>query len=379
MYFNFEDRNFDTPTVKSAVSWREQILVSMFVHVLVALCVLLVPQLDFFREMADRRAERLEELARERAALADESADQLAMIQPPNDNTFVFVAPRVDREANEAPRADAVASDKDRSAESPDRTFDSNSRLPIAEGNSFRFVERDLPDEPVDPLVPLELEDESENVQGGDQVGDDEREATRLADATAGDGEFQELLDVLSDEPGERPDDVPGLGNLAESLLRTPGTGPGDPDDPAGRPYIVADGLLSQASRAINRSLRWESFHNLSGDTGRFGPDLQFDTKGVEFGPWVRRFTAQVYRNWFWPYRVITDSGHVVLTFTVYRNGSLIGVQVMKPSLASFNRSAANALNMSNPTVPLPPEYPEDELFITATFYYNEAPSPPLR
>ena len=33
MYFDFEGRNFETPTVESAISWREQLLVSLFGHV----------------------------------------------------------------------------------------------------------------------------------------------------------------------------------------------------------------------------------------------------------------------------------------------------------------------------------------------------------
>ena len=33
------------------------------------------------------------------------------------------------------------------------------------------------------------------------------------------------------------------------------------------------------------------------------GATIQFDTKGVEFGPWLRRFVAQVRRNWFVPLR----------------------------------------------------------------------------
>ncbi len=372
MYFDFEGRNVDTPTVESAVSWREQVLVSLFVHVLAVLLVLFAPRLEFFRELAERRAERIAELTRERAALAAEAADQLALAQPSRDNTFVFIAPRVDREADEAPRENAPLSDQDRIAQSPERVFDSDSRLPIAEGNSSRFVESDLPDEPVDPQAPLELENEPEDGQRGDELGKDEGDETQLADATAGDGETSEVVDDLSDDPGTRADGS-GLAGIPESLLKTPGTGPGDPDDPDRRPNIVADGLLGKTSRALNRSIRRESFANLSGDSGHFG-DLQFDSKGVEFGPWVRRFKAQVYRNWFWPYRVITDHGHVVLTFIVHKNGSLTGVQVMKQSLPSFNRSASNALNMSNPTVPLPDEYPEAEMRVTATFYFNEVP-----
>jgi hypothetical protein len=28
----------------------------------------------------------------------------------------------------------------------------------------------------------------------------------------------------------------------------------------------------------------------------------------------------------------------------------------------------------SDPTTPLPPEYPDDKAFFTVTFYYNESP-----
>ena len=373
MYFDFEGRNFGTPTVESAISWREQILVSVFAHVVVVLIVLFAPSLEFFRAMEERRAERLAELAQERAALEKEGADQLAMVQP-SDDTFVFIAPRLDREAEEAPRDDAPASDKDRIAQSPERTFDPDNQLPIAEGNSSRFVESDIPDEPADPLAPLELEEESDDGEQGDELGEDESSERRLADASTGDGESAAVVDEPSDDPGTRPDDASGRAPIAESLLKNPGEGPGDPDDPDQRPDIVADGLLGRTSRTLNRAFRRDSFHNLDGDTGRFGPELQFDSKGVEFGPWVRRFKAQVYRNWFVPYRVITDHGNVALTFTVHRDGALTGVHVVKRSLPSFNRSAANALNMSNPTVKLPDEYPEDELVITATFYFNELP-----
>jgi hypothetical protein len=40
----------------------------------------------------------------------------------------------------------------------------------------------------------------------------------------------------------------------------------------------------------------------------------------------------------------------------------------------AFNNAAANAILTSNPTEPLPPEYPADKAFFTVTFYYNEEP-----
>ena len=301
MYFDFEGRNVDTPTVESAVSWREQVLVSLFVHVLAVLLVLFAPRLEFFRELAERRAERIAELTRERAALAAEAADQLALAQPSRDNTFVFIAPRVDREADEAPRDNAPLSDQDRIAQSPERVFDSDSRLPIAEGNSSRFVESDLPDEPVDPQAPLELENEPEDGQRGDELGKDEGDETQLADATAGDGETSEVVDDLSDDPGTRADGS-GLAGIPESLLKTPGTGPGDPDDPDRRPNIVADGLSRQdASRSsIERSLQRRVVRKSSAatpDTVRPGYPVRLQGRRLWFvDPSVS--SAQIYRNW---------------------------------------------------------------------------------
>jgi len=48
---------------------------------------------------------------------------------------------------------------------------------------------------------------------------------------------------------------------------------------------------------------------------------------------------------------------------------------VLQPSaIDSFNRSASNALTLSNPTQPLPVDYPDQQAFFTVTFYFNEAP-----
>ena len=57
------------------------------------------------------------------------------------------------------------------------------------------------------------------------------------------------------------------------------------------------------------------------GGGGQFGPEIQFDTKGVEFGPWIRRFIAQVKRNWLIPYAAMSMKGHVVITFNVHKDG----------------------------------------------------------
>ena len=134
-------------------------------------------------------------------------------------------------------------------------------------------------------------------------------------------------------------------------------------------------GSLGDALRNLQKYVQNESFNNQKGQTQEFGP-LQFDTKGVEFGPWIRRFVSQVRRNWFVPMAAMSMRGRVVITFYVHRNGALTDVTVIRPSeIESFNTAAVNALLASNPTTPLPPEYPDDKAFFTVTFYYNESPA----
>ncbi len=108
---------------------------------------------------------------------------------------------------------------------------------------------------------------------------------------------------------------------------------------------------------------------------GQFGDTLQFDTKGVEFSPWVRRFLAQVRRNWLVPQAAMSLRGRVSVSFNVHKDGTITEIVVVGPSkIEDFNRSSLNAITASSPVQPLPAEYPDEKALITITFYYNETP-----
>jgi TonB family protein len=67
--------------------------------------------------------------------------------------------------------------------------------------------------------------------------------------------------------------------------------------------------------------------------------------------------------------------GHSVITFNVHRDGAITDISVLGPSTVdAFNNAAVGALSGSNPTQPLPPDYPSDKAFFTVTFFYNETP-----
>jgi TonB family protein len=254
------------------------------------------------------------------------------VVQPPpqqrpreDQPRFVFVQPRVELPASRQPER-VEMSDLDRSARSPEKAAPKlENPLPMARGNSTERTEA-APEEkmkgqgpapqPAPPAPPVETP------SAVDQ---------RQADA------------ALMQKP----------------QLQQP---------PAG-------GQLGDALRNLQKYVQNESFSNQKGQQQEFGP-LQFDTKGVEFGPWIRRFVSQVKRNWFVPMAAMTMRGRVVITFFVHKNGALTDVTVIRPSeIESFNTAAVNALLASNPTTPLPPEYPDEKAFFTVTFFYNESPT----
>ena len=103
--------------------------------------------------------------------------------------------------------------------------------------------------------------------------------------------------------------------------------------------------------------------------------EIWFDSKGVEFRPWLQTFIAQLKRNWLIPMAVMTLKGHVVVTFVVQRDGEISDISVPEPSkVPTFDQSAIGALVALNRTPPLPADYPGDRCQFTVRFNYNETP-----
>ena len=242
--------------------------------------------------------------------------------QPENQPTFVFVQPRTEMPPTKQPERFEM-SDLDRSARTPEKTPALQNPLPMARGNSTERTEA-APEEKM-----------------------------------RGEGPAPQP------SPPAPPVETPSVADQRQAdmaMMQRPEVQP-----PAG-------GSLGESLKNLQKYVQKESFNNQKGQAQEFGP-LQFDTKGVEFGPWIRRFVSQVRRNWFVPMAAMSMRGRVVITFNVHRNGSLTDVTVIRPSeIDSFNTAAVNALLASNPTTPLPPEYPDDKAFFTVTFYYNDQP-----
>ncbi len=316
MYFDFEDYRPDIARVERAISWREGLLLSIILHLMMVIAVLMAP--DW-----------LVSVTRTPRAVAEDAT-------PPRESPrFVFVQPRIDTPAPKPP-VRGEASDQDRLARQLERSKTPTNPLPFSRGDTFERVERD--------------ENQAARGRGPD--------ATPQPEATAGSDQASALPAV--------PDST--------SAMRLPPQSTSTQSRSAER-TSAGGGRLGDALRNLGRYVQPDQFNNVQGDSGTFGPAIQFDTKGVEFGPWIRRFVAQVKRNWLIPYAAMTMRGRVVVTFNVHKDGAITDLNVVGPSpVDAFNNAAYGALVSSNPTQPLPPEYPTDQAFFTVTFFYNEQP-----
>jgi TonB family protein len=323
MYFEFEEYKPDITPVGSVISWREGVLLSIIVHLAGVILVLTSPQI-----FEVNRA----------AILARQAAIDAAQQQPPE--RFVFVQPEVDLKALKPPER-AEPSDQDRERRSVERAKDPNP-LPFSRGNTRERVEQ--------------MDKETARGQGptpDPAAGQQAQAQPEAPPATASQNQLP-LPDAQAALQLPAPKASPQLGANGQRPL--------------------SGGSLGDALRNLQRYVQKDQFENSQGG-GAFGPAIQFDTKGVEFGPWIRRFVAQVKRNWLIPYAAMTSQGHVVVTFNVHKDGSITDLQVVGPSsVGAFNSAAFGALATSNPTSPLPPEYPSEKAFFTVTFFYNEEP-----
>jgi TonB family protein len=313
MYFNFEDYRPDTPTLPRSLTRLEVCLLTIVVYLSIVIVMLIWPQLPFVKAWEAERQQ----------ALAKEQEQQL---QRQRENPrFVFVAPRVDLQARKPPER-AELSDIDRKARTVERAPKPTNSMPFSRGNTTARIEGAPPAPEARAAEPPQPEPKA----------DDSRQPL--------------------------PDSVNGSQPRIEL--------------PQSQPRSAPSGVIADAIRNVQKYAPHDSYVNLKGGGDQdFAPSIQFDTKGVEFGPWLRKFIAQIRRNWFIPQAAMFQKGHVAVTFFVGKDGRITELKVLRPSdVGAFNNSSFNALAASNPTEPLPPEYPDDRAFFTVTFYYNENP-----
>src|ERR1700730_5744725 len=73
----------------------------------------------------------------------------------------------------------------------------------------------------------------------------------------------------------------------------------------------------SQTRGSIGEGALADSLRRLQ-ESAYLSPEITFDTRGVEFGIWIRRLIMQLKRNWLVPYGAMALKGHVAMTFYVH-------------------------------------------------------------
>jgi TonB family protein len=310
MYFDLEDRRPDTPILDRPLTRLEQFLLTIIAYLLIVIGIITYPKLPFVKAA---QAARLKQLEQER--------DRLEAMREPMQ--FVFAKPKV--EIERLPDKPKFLSDESHTAHAPEKAPVPKTDIPMSRGSTpdktIADASRPQPQPPQQATAP----------------------------------------------PASNPNAL-ALPTSAQSTLAR--------NDPSNNPILPnrSPGLLSDAIRNVARYSQGETLQNVQGNSD-FGPSFQFDSKGVDFGSWLRRFRDQVYRNWLIPYAAMALHGHTVLRFTIHRDGSISDLMVLQPSsVDAFTKAAFNAIKASNPTVPLPREYPDDSMVMTVIFYYNETP-----
>lgn len=89
-----------------------------------------------------------------------------------------------------------------------------------------------------------------------------------------------------------------------------------------------------------------------------------------DFGPYMRELQRRIKMNWDPPKG--NESKRVVLLFKIARDGRLLSVRVFKSSgLPNSDKAALNAVELTAPFKPLPPEFKGQSIDIQFTFDYN--------
>jgi TonB family protein len=316
MYINFDDSRPDTPRLDRSLTRLEQILLTLLMYACLIILFLAWPHLSFVKAMEAAQKAKIEEALRRQEELRKTTQ-------------FVFSVPK--SEMQKPPQRPPDLSDETHRAQTMERVLEPKNDRPLSRGNS--------PDEIAAANRPAP--------QPNQQQPQGQPAPPNQADGNPNAFQLPKVAEstIARNEPSKNP------------TLRGP-----------------AAGVLSDAIRHVDRYTQGQTLQNPQGG-GDYGPSFQFDSKGVDFGWWLRRFKAQVYRNWFIPTAAMSLHGHVVLSFVVHKDGAISDLQIMQPSpIDSFTKAAYNAIRSSNPTVALPPEFPDEAMPMTVIFYYNEMP-----
>jgi TonB family protein len=316
---------------------REAILMSVVIHLLAIILIMVGPRLFPVSQSKDTL---------DRDLTSPQASKNLGFLALPKDYQKLFQRPKT-----------PVLSDKDRMAQGKARKINPKGmRAPYSEGDtklpelaSARGDPQSVPPPSPPPAVKPSTQDSQQ--QAG--IKEEEKNETK-----------PQLPSAAKQDAGEAKTNIRDL----FARLEAPGASIQGSIEKAGR-----TGSYGYSGSGSGDSLN--RFDNRQPNFSVDQPTILSDTRGVDFGPWLRFIYFRVRDNW---YSVIPElirsrtKGKVIIIFDVLSDGRIENLQVVKSSgLSPYDRAAISSIKLSEPFPNFPSSFSGNHITLQFSYFYN--------
>ena len=301
------------------ISLKKTFLISILLHLL----LLLAPLRLFMDSATDE--------ARAEQAKAQQERDKM---------TFIFVDTPEDATESNVEQVTPFISDKNLAASNPDAPAELSEGMPYQEGRSE--VAAMSPDPQPFTATPGMPESQNQQQQEQEQVTPEKQETGTAADP------LRQLEALSRLTPKEKEAQVQPPQPLQQQM----------PAGQQGTPY------RPNAPRFDNRQSR-----------APVGSDFKLSTYNWNWAPYLKELKKKVESNIYPPPAFFMGliHGRTFLRFRIQRDGTLTDFQLITyTGHETLKNTSVHAISESFPFLPLPSDFPEEYLEITAGFFYNE-------
>jgi TonB family protein len=316
---------------------REAFLMSVIIHLLAIILIMVGPRIFPVNQSKDTLG---------RDLTSAQAFKNLGFLALPKDYQKLFQRPKT-----------PVLSDKDRMAQGKAPKINPKGmRAPYSEGDtklpeqaSARGAPQSAPPLPPAPSVKSPTQD-SQQPAG---IKEEDKNETK-----------PQLPSVAKQEAGEAKTNIRDL----FARLEAPGASIQSSIEKAGR----------SGNYGYGGSGSGDSLHHFDNRQPNFSvdqPTILSDTRGVDFGPWLRFIYFRVRDNW---YSVIPEvirsgtKGKVVIIFDVLSDGRIENLQIVKSSgLSPYDRAAISSIKLSEPFPNFPSAFNGNHITLQFSYFYN--------
>lgn len=132
---------------------------------------------------------------------------------------------------------------------------------------------------------------------------------------------------------------------------------------------LVSNGLSSLRFERAGEDKNARRTSTSGGGQQRLSPSIDFD-----FSPWAKEVVDKIRTHWTVPpIEKSMARGKVKISIVIAKDGTLMELEVMDASdFALFDESAVQAIRSSAPFIPLPENFPGNQLETYLVFEFNE-------